>query len=108
MRLRRQNLLHGALGLLFKLRATERATKRKKLGQVELAPPVHACKHRNLSQRNQRMDESVESSTSTFRLARCLDCRHGTVIVHFSRVLQKWVDDSGRFHTRHLLEMPPK
>jgi hypothetical protein len=39
------------------------------------------------------------------RLARCITC-NGTVIAHFSTTLRSWVDDSGRFHTGHFLELP--
>jgi hypothetical protein len=37
------------------------------------------------------------------RFARDLDCNR---IVHFSRALERWVSDSGQFHTGHLIEFP--
>ena len=37
------------------------------------------------------------------RIARCLPCN---VIVIYSIALHAWVDDSGRYHTGHSLELP--
>ncbi len=39
------------------------------------------------------------------RFARCLSCR-GTMILHFSKALLRWVDDGGHFHSGHTLEFP--
>lgn len=37
------------------------------------------------------------------RFARCEGCN---VIVHYLPALGAWVDDSGRYHTGHVLEFP--
>jgi hypothetical protein len=37
------------------------------------------------------------------RVARCVT---DNTIVFFSTVLHRWVDDSGKFHTGHRLELP--
>lgn len=48
-------------------------------------------------------DPRLEGNASERRFARCLDCN---VIVHYSLILKRWVCDSGRFHTEHMLEFP--
>jgi hypothetical protein len=37
------------------------------------------------------------------RFGRCLTCNE---IVHFSRIVNRWVYDEGTFHTGHLIEFP--
>ncbi len=51
-----------------------------------------------------RADPKPDSNPLNTRFARCVDCR--TIIVHYSRSLAKWVDDSGRDHSGHTLDFP--
>ncbi len=49
-------------------------------------------------------DPKPDSNPLRTRFARCLECR--TIIVHYSRSVAKWVDDSGRYHSGHILDFP--
>jgi len=68
---------------------------------METTPPVE-IKHIRFTA-GSASDPRPESNPLERRFARCLNCN---LIVQFSRVVRKWTDDGGHFHTSHELETP--
>lgn len=52
------------------------------------------------------METTGKLRIKRLRLAKCLTCPG--VIAHWSEALKAYVDDSGRYHNRHKLEIPPE
>jgi hypothetical protein len=68
---------------------------------MEITAPLEITKIRFTAGSHE--DPRPESNPLERRFARCMNCN---IIVHFSVVLKKWVDDSGRYHSTHTLEFP--